>query len=695
MRRPLTTILAMALLLTMAPAMAAPPLERVIVVLKDGAGPPAEVARGLTRVHGGSIGFVYENAIQGFSLSVPAAALDGIRRNPQVAYVEPDVEVFATGTQPVPTGINRVDADANPPAGSLAGVDVAIIDTGVFIDHPDLNLRYVTDCTSAIFYPMFGGCSASGNHQDENGHGTHVAGIAAAYDNDIGTIGTAPGATLWSLKALNADGSGFLGSIIAAIDLIAAYSAEIDVANMSFGFEGSSQALDDALTNVVGRGVVFVAAAGNSASNASTFSPANHPDVIAVSALADFDGQPGGLGTETCRPDVDDTFADFSSFGSVVDIAAPGVCIYSTYLNDGYATLSGTSMAAPFVTGAVARLIAQTGQKPTGRAGVLALRDALVNAGTPQSSECGFSGDPDSSAEPLLFLNSSLFGGDGTCGGAAEPPLNQAPIAAFTELCDGRSCSFSDASTDGDGTVASWSWDFGDGNLSSEQNPSNSYGADGNYTVTLTATDDDGATDSESHVVSVSESAPNQPPTANFTYTCSDLTCLFTDASTDADGPVESWSWNFGDGTGSTAQNPSHPYAIAGSYTVTLDVSDGVAGATTSQLVTVTAPEVQQMTAVVPPILGTGRTRSITIDVIEGDFTPVPGATVQGLWTFIDRRGRTRTIAESGATGSNGSITFTETFPRNSTIVSFCVTSVAKTGWTYVPPPITCGYPFE
>ena len=684
----------MALLLMLAPAAtAAPPLERFIVVLKDGSGPPAQVAQDVARLHAGSIGFVYENAIRGFSISVPAAALAGISKNPSVAYVEPDVEVFATGTQPVPTGINRVDADANPPAGSMAGVDVAIIDTGVFIDHPDLNLRYVTDCTSAIFYPTFGGCSAEGNHQDENGHGTHVAGIAAAYDNDIGSIGTAPGATLWSLKALNADGSGFLGSIIAAIDLIAAYSGEIDVANMSFGFEGSAQALNDALTNAVGRGVVFVAAAGNSASNASTFSPASHPDVIAVSALADFDGLPGGLGSETCRPDVDDTFADFSSFGAVVDLAAPGVCIYSTSLNDGYATLSGTSMAAPFVTGAVARLIAQTGDNPTNRAGVIALRDALINFGTPQASECGFTGDPDGIAEPLLFLNSTLFGGDGTCGGTSEPPPNAAPVAAFTEDCNGLSCSFSDGSTD-DGTIVSWSWDFGDGQTSNAQNPSNDYAADGTYTVILTVTDDEGLTDSESHAVSVSIPPPNQPPTANFTYSCSGLTCNFTDASTDPDGPIVSWSWNFGDGATSTAQNPSRTYATAGTFTVSLQVSDGSAISSTSTSVTVTAP-VQQMTAAVYPILVDGRKAAISIDVLDASGSGVAGATVQGRWTYLDRRGRTQTVNESGVTGSNGTITFNETFPRGATIQNFCVTSVTKTGWTYVPSPITCGYPLD
>ena len=125
---------------------------------------------------------------------------------------------------------------------------------------------------------------------------------------------------------------------------------------MSLGFVGTSAALDTAIANSVNAGVVYVVAAGNDAIDAAQFSPASHPDVITVSALADFDGLPGGLGAPTCRTDVDDTLADFSNFGPSVEIAAPGVCIYSTFLNDGYiGTYSGTSMASPYVAGAVAR----------------------------------------------------------------------------------------------------------------------------------------------------------------------------------------------------------------------------------------------------------------------------------------------------------------------------------------------------
>lgn len=602
---------------------AAPATERVIVLLAPDAGPPEAAAKGLAQAFGGEIGFVYQYALAGFSMTLPVAAVDGLRNHPLVASLEPDIPVaIAQTTQVIPTGINRIDADLNPPSSPM-NVDIAIIDTGIYIgtnsagqprSHLDLNLRFVTDCTQAIFYPTFGGCSGSGNFQDENGHGTHVAGIAAAMDNDIGSVGTAPGAVLWSVKVLNADGSGFLGSILAGIDFVTSQAAAIEVANMSLGFIGSSAALDTAITNSVNAGVTYVVAAGNDSIDASQFSPASHPDVITVSALADFDGLPGGLGTPTCREDVDDTLADFSNFGTAVEIAAPGVCIYSTYLDDGYVgTFSGTSMASPHVAGAVARYIAQTGHATASRADVMAIRAAVVAAAAPQASVCGFSGDPDGSPEPLLFLNSAAFGGTGTCnsGGPPPPPPNHAPVAAFTS-------------------------------------------------------------------------------------SCADLTCTFTNTSTDEDGDPLSYQWDFGDGTGSSEVNPVHTYAVGGGYIVTLTADDGTATRSTTSGVSVGEPAADPvMTAAVYPILigSNGRSASITVDVLDIEGVGVGGATVSGTWTYQDRRGRERTSNQSGVTSSTGSVTLTANFPPGTTILTFCVTNVTRTGWVYVPAPITCGMP--
>jgi PKD repeat protein len=150
---------------------------------------------------------------------------------------------------------------------------------------------------------------------------------------------------------------------------------------------------------------------------------------------------------------------------------------------------------------------------------------------------------------------------------------NARPSASFDSVCSGADCGFSDSSTDPDGRIVSWGWDFDDGTASTAQNPTHTYAEDRTYAVTLTVTDDAGARASTSRDVSVT--VPNAAPTAVFTPSCSDLSCTFTDNSSDIDGSIDSWSWRFGDETASAAQqNPSHTYAAYGTYSVTLTVTD-------------------------------------------------------------------------------------------------------------------------
>ncbi|MCH8346697.1 MAG: S8 family serine peptidase, partial [Chloroflexi bacterium] len=373
---------------------------RYIVLLKEGASPASTAAR-----HGLRPDVVYRSALQGFAGELPEAALARLREDPDVVLIEPDSVVTVDDSQTVPSGIDRIDADLNLAAwidgtDDQPDVDIAILDTGIQQDHPDLR---VAGGASFIDSNCGGGSFA-----DDNGHGTHVAGTAAAIDNSIGVVGVAPGARLWALKVLDQNGSGTVSCIIAAVDWVTANAATIEVANMSIRAD-LSDALCQAIAASAAAGVVYAVSAGNQAADASSQSPANCADVLATSAIADFDGKPGALTPQTyngsCSFTGDDVFACFSNYGPLVDIAAPGVSIYSTYIGDGYATISGTSMAAPHVAGAAALDIVQNG-KPTDAAGAAAVRDRLIAAGAAQSGAYGFTGDPDSSPEPLLFLRS-------------------------------------------------------------------------------------------------------------------------------------------------------------------------------------------------------------------------------------------------------------------------------------------------
>lgn len=515
-----------------APSQAAVATERVVVVFHEDVADPAQTARDLSNRHDAALGFVYRHAIKGFSAEVPADRLAALSRDPRVAYFEPD-HVFQAFAQSLPTGIDRSESERNPHAAidgtdTRADVDIAVIDTGIDYTHPDLYVTRATDCTSSIFFPQ---CSGStGNLLDKNGHGTHVAGTAAALDNDIGVVGVAPGARLWSVKVLDQNGSGYLSWIIAGIDTVTQYAAEIEVANLSLGCECASTALDDAISNSVAAGVVYAVAAGNSGKDASSFSPANHPDVITVSALADFDGLAGAAGSPTCRDDQDDTLADFSNFGPLVELAAPGVCITSTWLDGTYNTISGTSMASPHVAGSAALYIAAFGRDRNGdgaftKADVDAVRATLVDGALSQGHECGFSNEHagDGSTEPLLFVNATALGGDGSCGTVSA---DQPPAVTITGPADGAIVSGSvtitaDASDDHD--VAQVEFFVDDVSLGVDASPSDGWSVDwdttavgdGAHDITAVARDGPGQTGSDT--ISVTVDNFDGPPTVTIT----------------------------------------------------------------------------------------------------------------------------------------------------------------------------------
>jgi subtilisin family serine protease len=355
---------------------------------------------------------VYEKVLKGIAIKVPnERVIEAIERLPMVDYVENDIMTQAFA-QTLPTGINRVDADmssANSGNGNgNVDIDIAILDSGIDLKHSDLNVyhqkSFVT--TNTGFNSLFGS-QTSTTANDDNGHGTHVAGIAAAKDNSLGSVGVAPGAKLWAIKVLDSKGTGPLSTVIKGIDYITQYANQIEVANLSLGCECKSSAFDTAINNSVNAGIVFVVAAGNAGKDAITNSPANNPNVISVSAVGDSDGKCGGNGPDTGYGK-DDALASFSNYGSVVDIAAPGTKIYSTYKGNTFATMSGTSMASPHVAGAAALYLSNNPD-----ATPLTVKSALMSQGSNINTSCDgngfgyFTGDKDSVREPLLYVRNN------------------------------------------------------------------------------------------------------------------------------------------------------------------------------------------------------------------------------------------------------------------------------------------------
>ena len=303
--------------------------------------------------------------------------------------------------QIIPQSVNRVDGDINLENinSNAVDADIAILDTGIDLDHDDLNVFHEKSFIAGTF-----------SADDDHGHGSHLAGIAAAKDNSFGIVGIAPGARLWALKVLESSGSGEISTLIKGLDYINQNSNQVDVAVLSLGCECESGALDIAISNSIKAGITIVVAAGNEAKNARTFTPANNPDVITVSAITDTDGKCGGNGPSSPYGD-DDMLASFSNFGDVIDISAPGVDIYSTFKSNSYKKLSGTSMAAPHVAGAAALYI---GLHP--EASPKDVKNYLVNSGTKFSDLCDgnghgyFVGDRDSLHEPLLYIGTNKIG---------------------------------------------------------------------------------------------------------------------------------------------------------------------------------------------------------------------------------------------------------------------------------------------
>ncbi|QWV97179.1 S8 family peptidase [Geomonas nitrogeniifigens] len=345
---------------------------RYIVVFRPGS-PGQQVSAAVQAAGrlGGKVHYLYTDALQGFAATLPDQALQGVRHNPNVEYIEQDqaVSIGIEVSQAVSTwNLDRIDQRALPLDGyfnylnSGVGVTAYVIDTGIRTSHTEFGGR------ASIGYDALGG-----NGQDCNGHGTHVSGTIGGSH-----YGVAKDVALVGVRVLDCSGSGAISGVVSGVDWVTKYKKLPAVANMSLG-GGASTALDSAVSNSINGGVTYAIAAGNSKQDACRYSPARVPAALTVGATTSSDAR-----------------ASYSNYGACLDLFAPGSNVTSSWYSSdtATATLSGTSMATPNVTGVAAQYL-QTNPTAT-PAGVAA---ALTGNATP-----GVVGNPGKKSPNLLLF---------------------------------------------------------------------------------------------------------------------------------------------------------------------------------------------------------------------------------------------------------------------------------------------------